>query len=440
MAFLLPAVPFTRRGGSGKEIEMYLKGVLIVLLGVFVVLVSHVPSRSQMSNEELLLELKLLKERVQELEQEIRQRSAAGEQKSSHQEFDRIRSEDERVSTELTRLGEENKGMKGILDEISHRVTVNGLVEIEASYSSLERKGDKGDEKTSDITLATAQLEFDAPIHEYVNAHLILLWEEDDTEPLDVDEGTITLGASETFPFYLLAGRFYPSYGEFNTYFISDPLTLEVAETRESAAAVGYVGTWANLSIGGFNGDVSDEEDDRINSWWANAQVYNPEGTLGLFRVKLGASYFSNLADSDMLSERVPDRKLQELVAGFSVFGIGSVGPVSLSAEYVTSLDDFRPGELDFAVLNEEARSAKPSAWNLELAFSFLEKFQVAGKYERSMDLYSLLPQVRYGGVFGWEIFPFTTWSIEYLHGVYDDNDEDLDKEDVVTSQLAVEF
>jgi len=419
---------------------MYPKGILILLLVVFVVLVSHAPSWCRMSNEELLLELERLKERVQELEKVIRQRSAAEEQAPSKETFNHIRPEDERISAELARPGEKREGMRGIIDEIAHRVTVNGLLEIEASYSNLERKENKGDEKTSDIKLATAQLEFNARIHEYVNAHLILLWEEDDTEPLDIDEGTITLGATENFPFYLLAGRFYPPFSEFNTYFISDPLTLEVAETQESAVAVGYVGTWAYVSIGGFNGDVSCEEDDRINSWWAHAQVYNPKGTLGPFLIKLGASYFNNLADSDMLSEQVPDRELQDLVTGASFFGIVEVGSVALSAEYITALNDFRPGELDFAVLDGEAKSAKPGAWNLELAFSFLEKFQVAGKYERSMDLFSLFPKARYGGVFGWEIFPYTTWSIEYLHGVYDDHDDDLDKEDVVTSQVAVEF
>ena len=420
---------------------MRVKGILSVLLAVSLVLVSHAPSWCQMSNEELLQELKLLKERVKELERVIVQQGAAMEKKPSQEAFSRIRPQDERISEELKQLGEEHKkGMKSILGEIAERVTVSGIAEIEASYSNLEHKADKGDEKSSDITLATAQLEFNARIHEYVNAHLVLLWEEDDTEPVNVDEGTITLGATENFPLYLLAGRFYPHYGEFNTYFISDPLTLEIGETQQSAVAVGYVGTWAYLGIGGFNGDVSDEEDDRINSWWVNAQVFNPKGTLGPFQVKLGASYFNNLADSDTLSEHVPDGELQDLVAGLSIFSIVDVGPVSVSAEYITALDDFRPGELDFAVLNGETKAAKPSAWNLELAFSFLEKFQVAGKYERSMDMFSLFPEVRYGGVFGWEIFPSTTWSIEVLHGVYDDNDDDLDQEDVVTSQLAVEF
>jgi len=127
---------------------MHQKGILILLLVVFAVLVVPASSWSQMSNEELLQELKLLKERVKELERMIQQRTGAGEEPSPQEGFVRIRPEEERATAEIRDAGEEEEGVAGFLSELGKRVTINGLLEVEASYSNLQRKGNNRDEKT----------------------------------------------------------------------------------------------------------------------------------------------------------------------------------------------------------------------------------------------------------------------------------------------------
>ena len=394
---------------------------------------------SQVSNQELLEELKALKQRVQELEEQLKGKAPEGREGSADVQYKPIRRESEHVTNQMRDLEKKQGEMKGILDELAERVTVSGVLEIEAGYENTKYKvGD--DEDSADLTLATAQLELEARIHEYVNAHVVLLWEEDDTEPIDLDEGTITLGAAENFPFYLLTGKFYPHVGEFNSYFITDPLTLEIGEVRESALAVGYLGKWGNISIGGFNGDIQSDDDDYFNSFWVDAQLTPPRGKLGPVNLTFGAAYFNNIADSDTLQDEVDVDELDSLVGGFSAHLIAEIGPFALSAEYLSAIDHFKAGELAFAVLDGTPREAKPQAWNVEAAYSFLERYQIAAKYEGSNDLFGLLPETRFGAAFSVEIFPGTAWSLEYMHGNFADNDEGLDEADTVTTQLAVEF
>jgi hypothetical protein len=414
------------------------RGMLILVMAAVVVVASMggTPTWAQMSDEEILEELRRLKERVKHLE-DLLQGRAAERKEPMDQEFLRIRSENERVVRELQTMEKGQQEMRGLLEGLSERVTISGLLEVEGAYTRKSFK-ERDDEDSSDIVLATAQIELDARIREWVKAHMILLWEEDETEPLDVDEGTITLGATDSFPFYLLAGKFYPHFSEYNTYMISDPLTLELAELRESAVSVGYVSPWFDAGVGTFNSDVSNVEGDTINGFWAEAALHCPEGFP--FPFTLGAGYLNNIADSNNLREEVAVDKLEDLVGALSVYGIVQFGPVALSAEYVTALDDFRAGELGFAVLDGVEREAKPAAWNIEAAYGFLEKFQIAARYAGTQDLYAWFPQAQYGATLGWEFTPGTTFSIEYLHGEFDDNDEGLDAQDVVTTQLAVVF
>ena len=46
------------------------------------------------------------------------------------------------------------------------------------------------------------------------------------TEDVFVDEGFIVLSGSEAFPAYLIAGRQYIPFGDFDSHFVTDPSTL----------------------------------------------------------------------------------------------------------------------------------------------------------------------------------------------------------------------
>ncbi|MBW1732594.1 MAG: hypothetical protein JRJ75_17255, partial [Deltaproteobacteria bacterium] len=84
-------------------------------------------------------------------------------------------------------------------------------------------------------------------------------------------------------------------------------------------------------------------------------------------------------------------------------------------------------------------------AWNVELAYRPMDPLQLAVKYEGTKDMFGLFPEKQYGVVVSYDLFESTTISAEYLHGEYDDNNQNgdgnvEDSKDAVTLQLVVEF
>ena len=110
------------------------------------------------------------------------------------------------LEQEVKALKEQLKEREGTFEQLdtfkkwSERLTFSGLIEVEA----FTMDGYNGEDE-SDIVLATVELGVDAQIADWVSGQIVLLWEEDDTEPMDVDVGTITLGNMEMFPVYLTA-------------------------------------------------------------------------------------------------------------------------------------------------------------------------------------------------------------------------------------------
>jgi len=295
--------------------------------------------------------------------------------------------------------------------------------------------------------------------------HNVVSYKEDDTDPINVDEGTITIGGiKETYGLYLKTGQYYPHFGELNSYVVSDPLACQVFEIRQSAAEAGYEGNWFSAGAGLFRGDVQEQwnEEARINGFFADANFHSPEDTLRGLSLLVGVSYLSNIADSDTLQDQVNDvvnpitgvaadgvkNDLRDYVGGFAAYLVAEYGQFSFGAEYITALDEFQAEEMAYAVdRNGVAKRTKPAAWNLEIAFRPIESVQLAVKYEGTDEMFGLFPEIQYGGAMSWGLFPSVTLSAEYLHGKYDENNQDPannnwthDEIDIFTMQLAVEF
>ena len=100
--------------------------------------------------------------------------------------------------------------------KLGDHVTLHCCIEVEASVESTD--GDTA----SDIVLATAQLGLDAEINDKLSASVVLLWEEDGSEPIDVDEGYLTFSHKE---WTVCGGRLYVPFGAFNSHFVSIPLS-----------------------------------------------------------------------------------------------------------------------------------------------------------------------------------------------------------------------
>lgn len=152
-------------------------------------------------------------------------------------------------------------------------LTLGGLLELEAGYTDFD-----GEESGSDLTLATAELSLDVAVNEQVGTHLILLYEEDQgDDTMNVDEAVIILHyprpfLGQTVAFY--GGKLYLPFGKFNSSMVSDPLTLELGETADTAAVFGLEGGLWNLSLGIFNGGTDAlRDDDHIDSLVASLEL-----------------------------------------------------------------------------------------------------------------------------------------------------------------------
>jgi len=324
-----------------------------------------------------------------------------------------------------------------LLGKINERVTLSGVVEVEASSAE-----DFDGVATSDITLATVGLGLDAEITEWVNAHLLLLYEEDDTEPMDLDKGTITLGNLEKFPIYLTAGKMYVPFGSFESNMISDPLTLELGETRESAAQVGFEASGFYGFFYAFNSDINETgDDDKIASFGANAGYGYLNDKMSL---DLGIGWINNIAAADNLSGYFDDAgitEVQDYPAGLTAHLTLGYGPFMLIGEYLGALNAFDASELDF-----NGRGAEPSAWNFEAAYTRAIKGKettFAVGYQKTDEALALeLPEERILGCIGVEIWENTSLALEYLHDEdYSVNEGGTGNDaNAATVQMAVEF
>lgn len=313
---------------------------------------------------------------------------------------------------------------------------ISGVLEAEIGFGD-DFEGNSG----SDIALATVEIAMDAEISEWFSGHIVLLHEEDDT-PLEVDQGYITYGNSFLSSFSVSIGQQYLPFGVYETNLVSDPLTLEIGETRESAIVISYDGDlYASFFL--FNGDMNEAGgDDSIDSTGFNVG-YAYEGES--INLDVGMAYISNIKDSDGFSDGILGYREEtgflgtpeevEYGAGFAGHMILNWGDMTFIGEFVAAMDDFVAGEI-------AGGNKKPSATNLEFAYAISEDFGVALAFQNSVDLAGYLPESRFLLGMSYQIDEATSFAFELA------SDSDYSSGDggtgesasVTTLQFATEF
>ena len=323
------------------------------------------------------------------------------------------------------------------LTTISEVVEFSGLIEVELGYGE-----DYTGQKASAISLATVELGVDAQVNNWLNGHLLFLFEEgEDEDRLLVDEGSITISNAEKSPIYGLAGQIYVPFGNFESNFLADPLTLEIAETRASALQIGFEYSGANGSFFLFNGDINEtnETNDHIDTFGMNAG-YGLE--MNAVSMNFGLSYLSNIGDTDSLGNAIKNSSasINKQIAGFGAYGTMSFGPIMVIIEYIGALDNFETAEISF-----NGNGAKPMAYSIELAYTMaiadLETTFAAGYQATDEALALELPETRILAAVQTAIFSNTTLGLQFAR----DEDYSLGggtgkDTNTVTVQLALDF
>lgn len=327
----------------------------------------------------------------------------------------------------------------------SDRLSLSGVVEVTGSASK-----DYSDVGTSDISLATAELSIEGAITELVTASITLLYEDDGGTPLTVDAATVTIGNTEKYPVYLTAGQMGIPFGNFTSNLISDPLTLDMAETYESTVQLGFEKQGFYGSLFAFNGASKQSGDkDIVEHVGANLGYAMENASLSL---DAGVSYISSLADTNtmtnVLNSTDADKgaknavdSMADTVAGIGAYGVLGYSNLTIIGEYITAAEEFDTKDLPWG-----NAGATPATWNMELGYSFVlagKDATLAAAWQGSSEALALgLPEKRYLAALSVGIFNNTSLSVEWLHDQdYEVSDSRTgEKADTGTVELAVEF
>lgn len=240
-------------------------------------------------------------------------------------------------------------------------------------------------------------------------------------------------------PWYLQAGKMYLPFAthfEYHTFdVISEPYTLELGETLETALQIGWIPSGpVHLFAGVYSGrgpdgndelSVEEAKDDEANGFFVGAT-----GDFGFGSAAV--SWISNLNDSIALADELS--VAEDAVGGLNLYGSADLGPARLQLSYVSALDDYTVG--DYA-------GQQPWALAAELTFEGLNvggrEMAVTAVYWKT-DEWVERAENTYGIVIDTALADGITLSAQYLHRDYDEEFSELDSDDLIAVQLTTEF
>ena len=356
-------------------------------------------------------EIELLKQQVQQLMQQNQQ---------LHQRL----SEMEKNTAVQTIAGKESVTEDVALheDEKSSGLAINEFVSLSGSIEGDFKTGeDFTGNHSSEFVLDTVELIMEARMTDWATGKIVIDYDgTSDSEDLFLDEAHITLGKTETFPFFLTGGKIYAPFGDFSTNMIQDPLTQALGEINPKGIIAGYEknGVIANaFTYNGMRegGDPAEEENDSINGFGASLAYSYEQDECGF---NAGIGWVSNLADAGTITDYLEEKGIfavADQAPGLSLNLGARYNAFALLTEYVTALDHFTLDELPYGV-----SEAEPSAWNSELAYTatIMDKETVfAVGYQKSWEASALeLPEHRYLVAASIGLFEDTTLAFEYYY------------------------
>lgn len=308
---------------------------------------------------------------------------------------------------------------KTVGDKWFNKIEMNGLVEVVAGHSSAS-----GSDDTSDLTAATVELGINGKVNDWIGAEVVAKYEEDtdNNGNLNIDTAKLNI-ADPASKWFVHAGQFTLPFGSFETHMVSDPITLDLGETGDSAIEFGFNHGNFGASAYVFQGDHSTEIDNYGLA--LNGEIAIEEASL---TGHLG--YMNNLGESDGIVD-----------GGWMIAGNESAGWIlstSLTMNDFTLIGEYLAASEGFG----DAGNEKPSAFNLEGAYHFTAGNKAATfaiAYQGSDDAENGnwgLDEKRTLAGFNVELMEGTSLGLEYAQSETYTGTET----DTVTGKLAVEF
>ena len=350
---------------------------------------------------------------------------AAMEQRLSYLE-QRVRAQDqviEQKNQEIAELRESSSA--SVASGWFQNTEIGGVIEVEAGRSS------GGGASEDDMVTGTVELGIATQVNPWVSAELVLLYEEDTdnadengSNAFSVDTAVVSIADPDS-NWFINAGQYTLPFGAFPTNMVSDPLTLDMAETADTAAEFGASFGAFTASAFVFDGDRGTSAD--IDNYGFALVFENQTDTAGIVA---HAAWLNDIGETDGLGGVVNagDGDMAGWIASAEV----TFGNFVLIGEYFAALDDFKAS----------APGDEPSAYNLEAGVNF----ELAGlptvfavAHQKTSDMQTLdnsVVETRNGAAVTFEVLDGTSVGVEYLS----EEAHDGSKANTLTGKLAVEF
>lgn len=307
--------------------------------------------------------------------------------------------------------------------ELNEQWSVTGTLEAEYQVNRSQGKTEKGG------YLSTAALGTTFKPNEKLEFNGSLLYEEDIAgvaTKLEVDEAYGTWHAQPNDKLDLMLGKKYLPFGRFESKMVSDPLTLELGETRSNAALQvnhkqGNITTAAYL----FKGKAP-----KLTGNAEHKHGYGASLRYEHANTQAGIDYISNIGEAHELNTA---RK----IPGVALHAAKQINKVTVSAEHLSALKSLQVGDLDNEGDGGLTSKAKPSATHIEASVDLNKDRSLALAWNRTQQATALdLPKQAYGIAYQQPLFKKLNGGVELMQN----KDYDKVKSKSLTLQVAYEF
>lgn len=285
----------------------------------------------------------------------------------------------------------------------------------------------------SEWILNTFELMLTLKPHPWITAQISGDYEDNGRKPPYLDVAHLLIGPPQG-AWFIDTGQFYLPFGRYETHMVSDPLTLDLGETRDISAALGFEQAGLFGAAYAFSQQDRNGDTGKLDAWGAELGYASQPGGQPL-RLTLG--YLSDLGNSDTLRYLVAGGGQ---VGGLAFSALLEAGPWTFIGEVVSATRPFGPGA------GPALAGHSPAAWMMELdyGFDFLDKeAQLALGYQGSAQAQALnLPRTRGLVTFNLGIYQYTTLQLEWAQDQDYGEAEDGTGQagNAFTAQVAVEF
>jgi hypothetical protein len=322
---------------------------------------------------------------------------------------------------------------------------INLSGKIEAQVLHGDKFGNFQTGSATDVDLTGIELDTEILVNKWITGLIAFVYDNSpnssprriDNSNVLLERGFLTIGNLAEFPLYGTIGQFYVPFGQYSSAMISNPFTKTLGRTKARAIELGFskqLNSENNLNLAAFvfsDPTRTSLGNNGLHNYGANIDY---TFTQPKWSLDLAASYIRNIADSVGMQHNGnsgnntfngfatnDNTEVINPVSGLDARGTLGVGPVSLTAEYVTAAASFSESNLSFGSANN-LQGAKPSAFHTEAAYKFDawdKPSAIVIGYDESKDALALLiPKRRYIATASTSIWKDTIESIEFRHDI----------------------